>query len=55
MTVILNLGSPDILGLQLPEAFTSTVSGEGFQKLQSKNVMVENHGITRIKSLDQFV
>ena len=37
-SVVANLGSPDVLGLQLPEALTSTSSGEGFWKLQSKNV-----------------
>ena len=28
--VVLNLGSPDIFGLQLPEILVSTASGESF-------------------------
>ena len=35
--VVLSLGPPDILGLQLPEAFTPTSAGEDFWELKSKN------------------
>ena len=28
--MVRNLGSPDVLGLQLPEILASTTSGEGF-------------------------
>ena len=44
--VVLKLGSPDVLGLQLPEILASTASGEGFWELQSKNIwgaQLENH------------
>ena len=34
-SVVLKLGSPDVLGLQLPEILASTASGEGFWELQS--------------------
>ena len=37
--VVPHLGSPDILGLQLPEALASTAIGEGFWELQSKKHM----------------
>ena len=36
--VVPNLGSPDVLGLQLPEAFTTTLAGQDFWELKSKNI-----------------
>ena len=36
--VVPNLGPPDVLGLQLPEAFTTTSDGQDFWKLNSKNI-----------------
>ena len=33
-----NLGPPDVLGLQLPEAFTTTSAGQDFWELKSKNI-----------------
>ena len=36
--VVPNLGSPEVLGLQLPEIPASTARGEGFWELQSKNI-----------------
>ena len=38
MAVIPNLGPPDVLGLQLPEAFTNTSAGQDFWELKSKNI-----------------
>ena len=36
--VVPNLGPPDVLGLQLPEAFTTTSAGQDFWELKSKNI-----------------
>ena len=36
--MILNLWPPDVLGLQLPEAFTTTSAGQDFWELKSKNI-----------------
>ena len=33
-----NLGSPDVLGLQLPEAFIPSCAGQGFWEWQSRNI-----------------
>ena len=33
-----NLGPPDVLGLQLPEAFTTTSAGQDFWELKSKDI-----------------
>ena len=44
--VVPNLGPPDILGLQLPKAFTTTSAGQDFWELKSKNIWrpkVEDH------------
>ena len=41
-----NLGSSDIFGLKLPEAFTTSCAGQDFWELQSKNIWgpkVGNH------------
>ena len=37
-TGIDDLGPPDVFGLQLPEAFTTTSAGQGFWELKSKNI-----------------
>ena len=37
-TVILNLGPPDVIELQLSEAFTTTSAGQDFWELKSKNI-----------------
>ena len=45
-SVVLKLGSPDVLGLKCPEILASIASGEGFWELQSKNSwgpQFENH------------
>ena len=36
--VVPNLGPPDVVGLQLPEAFTTTSAGQDFWELKSKKV-----------------
>ena len=36
--VVPNLGPPDVLGLQLPEAFTTTSADQDFWELKSKNI-----------------
>ena len=36
--VMPNLGPPDVLGLQLPEVFTTTSAGKDFWELKSKNI-----------------
>ena len=36
--VVPNLGPPGVLGLQLPEAFTTTSAGQDFWDLKSKNI-----------------
>ena len=36
-SVVPNVGPPDVLGLQLPEAFTTTSAGQDFWELKSKN------------------
>ena len=36
--VVSNLGPPDVLGLHLPEAFTTTSSDQDFWELKSKNI-----------------
>ena len=36
--VVPNLGPPDVPGLQLPEAFTTTTAGQDFWELKSKNI-----------------
>ena len=33
-----NLGPPDVLRLQLPQAFTTTSAGQDFWELKSKNI-----------------
>ena len=38
MPVVPNLGPPDVLGLQLPKAFTTTSAGQDFWELKSKNI-----------------
>ena len=38
MAVVPSLGPPDVLGLQLPEAFTSTSADQDFWELKSKNI-----------------
>ena len=46
IAVVVNLGPPDLLGLQLPEILASRGDGEGFWELQSKNIWrlkVEDH------------
>ena len=48
--VVLKLGSPDVLGLQLPEIMASIAGGEGFCELQPKNIwgpQFENHCVRR--------
>ena len=47
-SVVLNLGPPDVLGLQLPEILASGGGGEGFWELQSKNLW-------RLKVGDHYV
>ena len=45
-----NLGPPDILGLQFPEAFTTTSAGQDFWELKSKNIWrpkVGNHSVVQ--------
>ena len=42
--VILNLGPPDVIGLQLPEAFTTTSAGQDFWELKSKNIWMPKVG-----------
>ena len=39
-SVVSNLGPPDVLGLPLPEAFTTTttLAGQDFWELKSKNI-----------------
>ena len=37
-SVVLNLGPPDVIELQLPEAFTTTSAGQDFWELKSKNI-----------------
>ena len=37
-TVVPNLGPPDILGLQLPEAFNTNSACQDFWELKSKNI-----------------
>ena len=37
-TVVPNLGPPDVLRLQLPEAFTTTSADQDFWELKSKNI-----------------
>ena len=37
-SVFSNLGPPDVLGLQLPEAFTTTSTGQDFWAMKSKNI-----------------
>ena len=37
-SVVPNLGPPDVLGLQLPEAFTTTSAGQDFLEWKSKNI-----------------
>ena len=47
--VVSNLGPPDVLGLQLPEAFTS--AGQNFWELKSKNIWrakVGHHWTTQL-------
>ena len=44
--VVLKLGSPDVLGLQFPEAFTTCFTGQDFWELHFKNIwgpQFENH------------
>ena len=36
--VVPNLGPPDVLGLQLPEAFTTTSAGQDFWEVKSRNI-----------------
>ena len=36
--VVPNLGPPDVLGPQVPEAFTTTSAGQDFWELKSKNI-----------------
>ena len=36
--VVPNLGPPGVLGLQLPESFTTTSAGQDFWELKSKNI-----------------
>ena len=46
LSVVPNLGPPDVLGLQLPEAYTTTSSGQDFWELKFKNIWrpkVEDH------------
>ena len=38
MTVVSNCSPPDVLGLQLPEAFTTTSAGQDFWELKAKNI-----------------
>ena len=42
--VVPNLGSPDILGLKLPEALITSCAGQDFWELQSENVWGLNIG-----------
>ena len=37
-SVVPNLGPPDVLGLQLPEAFTTTAIGQDIWELKFKNI-----------------
>ena len=37
-TVVCNCRPPDVLGLQLPEAFIATSAGQDFWELKSKNI-----------------
>ena len=50
-TVVPNFGPPDVLGLQLPEAFTTTSAGQDFWELKSKNIWkpkVGDHCVRRM-------
>ena len=38
IAVVPNLGPPDVLGLQLAEAFITTSAGQDFWELKSKNI-----------------
>ena len=38
IAVIPNFGPPDVLGLQLPEAFSTPSAGQDFWELKSKNI-----------------
>ena len=42
--VVPNLGPPDVLGIQLPEAFTTTSAGQDFWELKSKNIWAQDWG-----------
>ena len=37
-SVVPNLEPPDVLGIQLPEALTTTSAGQDFWELKSKNI-----------------
>ena len=37
-SVVLNVGPPDVVELQLPEAFTTTPAGQDFWEMKSKNI-----------------
>ena len=50
--VVPNLGSPDVLGLQLPEALASTANGKGFWELQFKNIWNSVLGTTVLEHLN---
>ena len=37
-TMVLNVGPPDVIELQLPEAFATTSAGQDLWELKSKNI-----------------
>ena len=39
-----NLGPPDVLGLQLPEAFTTTSAGQNFWELKQEHLEAQVWG-----------
>ena len=46
--MVSNLVPPDVLGLQLPEAFTTTSAGQDFWELKFKNIWRPKVGATAI-------
>ena len=42
--MVSNLGPPDVLRLQLPEAFTATSAGQDFWELKFKNIWRDKVG-----------
>ena len=51
--VVTKFGSPDVLGLQLPEILASTASGEGFREFSSRNIWGHQVGNHWIRGMDR--